>query len=123
MQGRYGVDQFSAFLSKAALAMMLLSIIDALSFLYSFGLVFLLYSIFRMMSRKFDKRRAENSAYLQLNYRFHVAMSEHKTRMQSREDYKDFKCKKCGKLLRVPRGRGKLNVTCPQCGHKMVQKS
>ena len=123
MQGRYGVDQFSVFLSKAALVMMLLSIIDALSFLYSFGLVFLLYSIFRMMSRKFDKRRAENSAYLQLNYRFHVAMSEHKTRMQSREDYKYFKCKKCGKLLRVPRGRGKLNVTCPQCGHKMVQKS
>lgn len=123
MQGRYGVDQFSAFLSKAALVMMVLSIIDALSFLYSFGLVFLLYSIFRMMSRKFDKRRAENSAYLQLNYRFHVALSEHKARMKSREDYKYFKCKQCRKLLRVPRGRGKLNVTCPQCGHKMVQKS
>jgi len=123
MQGRYGADQFSGFLTKAALVLMVLSMVDALSFLYVWGLALLFYGLFRMMSRKFEKRRAENTAYLQLNYKFHVALSEQKMRWKSREDYKYFKCRQCKKLLRVPRGRGKLNVTCPQCGHKMVQKS
>lgn len=123
MQGRYGVDQFSSFLSRAALVFMVLSWIKPLSFLYTWAIVFIFWSIFRMMSRKFEKRRAENTAYLQLNYKFKVALSEQKVRWKERENYKYFKCKQCKKLLRVPRGRGKLNVTCPKCGHKMVQKS
>lgn len=123
MQGRYGADQFTAFLYKAALVLMLLSWIDFLSFLYVWGILCIGYGLFRMLSRNFVKRRAENSAYLQLNYKFQTSFASWKARMKSREEYKYFKCKKCRKLLRVPRGRGKLNVTCPQCGHKMIQKS
>ena len=123
MQGRYGADQFTVFLCKAALVLMLLSWIDFLSFFYVWGILCIGYSLFRMLSRNFVKRRAENSAYLQLNYKFQTAFAGWKARMKSRGEYKYFRCKKCRKLLRVPRGRGKLNVTCPQCGHKMIQKS
>lgn len=123
MQGRYGIDQFSAFLMKAALVCMALSWLDALSFLYAWGILWIGYAVFRMMSRKFEKRRAENTAFLQLNYKFRTALSEYKVRWKERKKYKYFKCKGCKKLLRVPRGRGKLNVTCPKCGHRMVQKS
>lgn len=123
MQGRYGADQFSAFLMKAALVCMVLSWLDALSFLYAWGILWIGIALFRMLSRKFEKRRAENTAFLQLNYKFHTALSEYKVRWKERKKYKYFKCKGCKKLLRVPRGRGKLNVTCPKCGQKMVQKS
>ncbi len=123
LQGRYGIDHFTGFLMKTALVLMLLSLLDVLSFLYSVAILLVGYGLFRMLSRNFQKRRAENSAYLQLNYKFQVAMKEQKVRMESRGEYKYFRCRQCHKLLRVPRGRGKLNVTCPQCGKKMIQKS
>ena len=123
MQGRYGADYFSAFLMKAALVCMVLSWLDALSFLYAWGILWIGIAIFRMMSRKIEKHRAENTAYLQDSYKIQTAFCEHKVRWKERKKYKYFKCKGCKRLLRVPRGRGNLTVTCHKCGHKMVQKS
>ncbi|MDY2777424.1 MAG: hypothetical protein SOU51_03510 [Collinsella sp.] len=34
-----------------------------------------------------------------------------------------FRCKTCGTILSVPRGKGKLRVTCPKCGTKVEKQS
>ena len=34
-----------------------------------------------------------------------------------------FKCPSCGQQLRVPRGKGKITVTCRGCGASFEEKS
>ena len=34
-----------------------------------------------------------------------------------------FKCKKCGAVLSVPRGKGTLRVVCPKCKTETTKKS
>ena len=33
------------------------------------------------------------------------------------------KCPGCGNTLRVPKGKGKLYVTCPRCGERFIKKT
>ena len=39
------------------------------------------------------------------------------------KQYKYFICPQCTQRLRVPRGKGKLRVTCTRCGNKFETKS
>lgn len=41
----------------------------------------------------------------------------------NRKTTKYFKCKNCGQILSVPKGKGKIRVTCPKCGTKVEMKS
>ncbi len=33
-----------------------------------------------------------------------------------------FPCPQCGRSLKTPAGRGKLRVTCPDCGHQFIKE-
>ena len=34
-----------------------------------------------------------------------------------------FRCPKCHQKVRVPRGKGKIQITCPKCGEKFIKKT
>ena len=36
--------------------------------------------------------------------------------------HKIMRCPGCGEKLRVPKGAGKINITCPHCGTKFIKK-
>lgn len=42
---------------------------------------------------------------------------------QADKDHKIFKCPSCKTYLRVPRGKGKILITCSNCGHKLNKKT
>ena len=44
----------------------------------------------------------------------------YKLKCEQRKEYKIFQCKSCGRKIRVPRGKGKIEVTCPVCGNKKI---
>lgn len=44
----------------------------------------------------------------------------YKLKYEQRREYKIFQCKSCGRKIRVPRGKGKIEVTCPICGNKKI---
>ena len=44
-------------------------------------------------------------------------------RWENRNTTLYFKCKGCKTVLNVPKGKGKLLVTCPKCGTKVEKKS
>ena len=48
------------------------------------------------------------------------AFSFYKLKYDQRKEYNIFKCKSCGRKVRVPRGKGKIEVTCPICGNKKI---
>ena len=96
--------------------------LTSLSF-YLLVLALLVLCYFRMLSRNIQARYAENQRFLQawgpVQRRFQDAMF----RFRDRKTHCFFKCPSCKTRLRVPRGRGKINIKCSKCGTQFVKKT
>lgn len=79
--------------------------------------------IFRSLSRNLTKRQEENARLDQWLGRVKSGPETWSNRREQRSQYKVFKCPGCGTKLRVPRGEGKIRVTCRQCGAVFEKKS
>lgn len=125
--GRYGVDELSRFLTGLAMVTLILSclirngLVGILFWLLT--LTSLTWNYYRMFSRKVDRRRAENSAYLTLRYRLTGRLSGWRQRIRQKKYYRFYKCPGCGVTTRVPKGKGRIRVTCPKCGESFIRKS
>ena len=122
MYGRYGNDQLNLFLMSLYLLLYLLFILVRLEPLYWVSFILLAVTLFRMLSSNIQRRRMENAKFMRTAapiiswYRLHRAMRRDKEHVY-------FKCPNCGQQLRVPRGKGKITVTCRGCGASFQEKS
>ena len=128
--GRYGSDPFNRFLSGCALVLLVLSVVINLlkaptvsSLFYLAALAVLIYSLFRSLSKNIYKRQEENGKYLVLKTRLRGKISGWKQRWKDRKSYRYFRCPACKASLRVPRGKGKIRITCRKCGHMFEEKT
>ena len=122
MQGRYGADNLSRFLMILVLICFVLSLFGA-DILYPVTILFLIYTYFRMFSRNLYKRRKENSVYMQYEYKVKQFFLRKKQHLQQRKTYHIYKCPSCGQKIRIPRGKGKIEIRCPKCSHTFIKKS
>ena len=122
MYGRYGSDHLSFFLLILYLALMLAANLPFLGWLSWLALAVLVWDLFRMFSRRFDRRRAENARFLALVGPV-VRWFRMRRTIHRDKEHRYFKCPNCGQCLRVPRGKGKINVTCRNCGASFEEKS
>lgn len=122
MSGRYGFDQLNGFLCILSLILVVLGAWLS-GFLYWVGLALLLWCYYRMLSRNIQKRYAENSKYLSLQNQAKDWLARQKLRFDQRKVYRYFKCPHCKQSIRVPRGRGRISITCPKCGTSFIKKS
>ena len=115
MQGRYGADKLNLTILGLGLVFSILSsLLPSVLFSYIFSLIsygLLIWAVFRSLSRNTYARYAENQRYLQ-------AISHIKDR-----DHRYYHCPHCRQMTRVPRGKGKINITCPRCGEKFQRRS
>ena len=128
MYGRNGYDAFSQFLLIAAVCLVVLSMLFSwlppLALLLQIGeYAVLIYCIWRVFSRNLYKRQQENAKYYELRQEFLRWFRGLKDRWQQRKEYKFFRCPSCHALLRVPRGKGKLQLTCRKCGNRFERKT
>lgn len=114
MIGRYGYDEFYRFLNIVWLIFLVLSLFR-IPFTTWISLAVLIYMYFRVFSKNFSKRYAENEAYKNLIGRFMKSGRINKQRFEDRKDYRYFKCPGCGQTVRVPKGKGHIKITCPKC--------
>lgn len=126
MYGRRGTDEFSRFLLIVTIVLIVLSwpfsgIFS--SILWVLGLACLVYSYVRILSRDIYKRQKENSWYLQKRQAVRKWFRSLKERWLQRKDYRFFRCPSCHTLLRVPKGKGKLLLTCRKCGNRFERKT
>ena len=70
MQGRYGVDEFSTFLTGFSFVWIVLELITRNRLFEIFFWVTVIYLYYRILSRNYGRRQQENSKYLTLRYRF-----------------------------------------------------
>lgn len=122
MLGRYGGDHLSIFLMVVYLLLYMLSGLPHMGFLSWVAMALAILAIYRMFSRQIEKRRAENAKFLQLARPLMSWWRTHRARRKDK-DHCYFKCPNCGQQLRVPKGKGKINVTCRNCGVSFEEKS
>ena len=123
MVGRYGVDEFSRFLLRFAVAMMIVNLIIRIPVLNTVVLLLLVYVYFRMFSRNIQGRYRENLKYKELTWKIRSFLTSKKNQAADLKANHIYKCPKCGQKIRIPRGKGKIIVTCPKCKNEFEKKS
>lgn len=123
MSGRYGNDELNTFLSITAMCLLLLNCFIRVPMLSSLAMTMMIIMIFRSMSKNYSARARERDTYLAIKDKITSKINLRKEIWQNRKTHKYFKCKNCKATLRVPKGKGKIEVTCRKCGHKMRKKS
>ncbi len=115
MAGRYGTDKLNMYILGLGVILSFLSIffrvplINLILAIASYVLMF--WAIFRCFSRNTYRRYQENRRFL-------MTLDRIKDR-----DHRYFECPKCHQPIRVPKGKGKIAITCPKCGERFVRKS
>ena len=115
MQGRYGSDKLNTAILVVGLSACLLQIFIPFAWtklvLTMFSYVCMGWAIFRTLSRNTYKRYQENRKYLRFL-----------DRIKDRE-HKYFVCPRCKQTVRVPKGKGKIAISCPKCKEKFIKKT
>ena len=115
MMGRYGTDKLNMVILGAGLIASLFSVFirftpaNLLLTVISYALMG--WAIFRNLSRNTYKRYQENRKYLMFLQR--IKDKEHRY----------FDCPRCHQQVRVPRGKGKIAISCPKCKEKFIRKT
>ena len=126
MYGRYGMDELSKFISYVALALLIVSMLlgqSSKSAIFIIALVLLVFTYFRMFSKNFEKRRAENMKYLSFKRPVTERAKLRRDKWTQRKEFKFFKCPSCKAVLRVPKGKGKVRIVCKKCGTAFEKKT
>ncbi len=115
MLGRYGTDKLNIAILVAGLVCTLASmvlrlpLVDLALTVCAYGLM--IWAIFRCLSRNTYKRYQENRKYLRFLERWKDKQNRY------------YDCPRCHQTVRVPRGKGKIAITCPKCKEKFIKKT
>lgn len=129
MYGRYGVDELGKHMLISSLVISLLGMIlnlfrlryvpficSILSFIV-IGII-----IFRALSKNINRRVMENHKYLGKTEKIRARFKFEKTRFADRKNYRYIKCPNCKNYSRVPKGKGKIKITCRVCKKQFDKK-
>ena len=115
MAGRYGTDRLNMVILFAGLGASILSMlipVQPLNLIFwALSYVLMILAIFRTLSRNTYKRYQENRKFMQFF-----------DRIKDRQ-HRYFDCPKCRQMVRVPRGKGKISITCPRCKEKFIKNT
>ncbi len=123
MIGRYGTDRFSIFLLVVSMIFTFMGNFKPIRFMYFIGLLIIAYSLYRAMSKNYEARRKELNWYLRWSEKPKGAIKLIGNKVRDRKTHKYFKCKECKTVMRVPKNRGKIEITCPKCRAKTVKRT
>lgn len=123
MAGRYGTDQLNMAMLGVAIAGSLIGAVSGLGILTLMADALLIVMFIRMFSKDRYRRAHENQVYLEKTCAVRRAVNEWMNRVKNSKKYRYFVCPKCKKRLRVPRGVGKVTITCKDCGTKFDKKA
>ena len=130
MMGRYGVDQMNIGVLIFSMVCTFTASLTRWLLLSILGTALLAYGVFRMFSRNVSARSKENQKFLVfwnkvkgIWYKIRDWFSGKKRRFADRKTHCYFSCPKCKRKLRVPKGKGKIEISCPICGTKFIKKT
>ena len=115
MAGRYGVDKLNNVLLWTSVIIVLVTMFLPLGIvrlvLTIISYLLMGWAVFRCFSRNTYKRYRENRRFLMLI-----------DRIKDRS-HRYYSCPRCRQPVRVPKGKGKISITCPKCKEKFIKKT
>lgn len=126
LSGRNGPDALSIALSLLSCVLLVIAMVArgaSSSVLWLLALILLGSSYFRIFSKNIARRQKENQQFLSRIMplrRFHHRMQK---KRRQKNLYSFFKCPQCGTVLRVPKGKGRIRITCKTCKHIFERNS
>jgi DNA-directed RNA polymerase subunit RPC12/RpoP len=123
MYGRYGFDQFTRALVLASLIVSLLSTFTRINLFVILAYLPFVYALFRIFSKNIAKRTQENMKYCRATALLRNKFNEIKLSLLGTKTHRYYKCAHCKQTIRVPRGKGKISITCPKCKTEFVRRT
>lgn len=123
MAGRYGGDQLSLALLILSLILTFMANLSGVALLGFVGYIPLGFALFRILSRNITKRRMENYKFAMLMGPVYSWFIKTMRRLRDTKTHRYFKCPDCKAQLRVPKGKGKILITCPKCKKEFQKKT
>ena len=119
MIGRYGSDRLNWAL---IIAYFIWSMIFTGGYIRYVSFIFLGFFWFRFLSRDVYRRHAENQKFIAMTDPAVNYFKKLNNRLKDRE-HRYYTCPRCKQTLRVPRGVGKITITCPFCKNSITKKT
>ena len=123
MMGRNGVDELARFESIFVWVLLLVSIFSRMWIFDLLAMALIVHMYFRILSRDVSKRYEENQKYVNFRYNAVVKWDKKKKRIAQRRNYRFYKSPMCRQEVRVPKGHGKIQITCPKCRETFIKRS
>ena len=122
LAGRYGMDDLNKFLFALEILLIVLSFfVPNVIIAILFYLVLVLY-VFRSFSRNIVARSIENQRYVRIRSKITHTFKAFFRSLKDRSYYY-YVCPKCSQIIRVPRNKGMITITCPSCRTQFDKKS
>lgn len=123
LRGRQGPDDLAVFSVNLAIVIVLVNVFARTGWLGWVGLALVAYAMFRIQSRNLGARARENEAFLRTLGPARPWVQNPRAAWAELRAYKHVRCSSCRQRVRVPRGKGRLRVTCPRCKTKFEVRS
>ena len=123
LRGRQGPDDLATFCVNVAIVVVVVNLFARTSWLGWVALALVVYAMFRIQSKNLGSRARENEAFLNALGPVRPWVQNPRAAWAELRSYKHARCSSCKQKVRVPRGKGKLRVTCPRCGTKFEVRS
>ena len=122
MRGRYGNDALNQAIMYACIGTLLVNIFIGNRYIALFGYVLWATALFRMFSKNIYKRQQENVAF----YKMGEPITKQVTIMKKQKEdpmHKYYRCPTCSQIVRVPKGRGRIEIRCPKCQSRFEKRT
>lgn len=122
MSGRYGNDSLNNGILILAVIMDVIGMILKNSWVILAAEVLLILVIYRCFSKQIYKRQEENRIYWEKTKKFRRHWNVMVKNIKDKQ-FHYYVCPECGQMVRIPRHKGKIEITCPKCGKEFSRRS
>ena len=85
--------------------------------------ILLIWMYYRMFSKNIRKRCEEERMYMDTKEKVVRFCKGDKSVISDSKTHKIYRCPHCRQKIRVPRGKGKIEITCPSCRSKFIKRT
>lgn len=123
MQGRYGMDELSKLLMTLSIVIIVLASLTRNSMVNLIGFLVIGFVYVRIFSKNFYKCSLQNQKYLQYRKKLTSGWQNKISHFKQRKTHHIYSCPECKQKVRIPKGKGKVEITCPKCAAKFSKMS
>ena len=123
MFGRYGMDQLGVGMAISYFVLSVSYNIFRFPPLMALAYVIFLLWVYRILSKNIGKRQQENIKFLSVWNPIKYRLESIGKKQTGSKNYRIYRCPSCKQMIRVPKGKGRISITCPKCRTEFIKKT